>query len=216
VDESSTPATSDRPCGQPGGNLPRRSRLHAMHADPHGPPRPRIRIYIGDVVACAEPAILQTLLGSCVAVCLRDPVSRVGGMNHILLPGDSNQGRASRFGVHAMELLINALMQRGADRRRLVAKAFGAANVVAALRSPTVGDQNAIFVREFLARERIPLVANRLGGTHAVQIHFTTDTGRTIVHTVDGSRLPIILEAETTYRSSHFADEDFSGEVSLF
>jgi chemotaxis receptor (MCP) glutamine deamidase CheD len=187
-----------------------------MHADPHGPHRPHIRIYIGDVVACAEPSILQTLLGSCVAVCLRDPIARVGGMNHILLPGDSNQGRTSRFGVHAMELLINALMQRGADRRRLVAKAFGAANVVAALKSPTVGDQNAIFVREFLARERIPLVAKRLGGTHAVQVHFTTDTGRTIVHTVDGSRLPIILEAETTYLSSHFADEEFSGEASLF
>ncbi len=196
--------------------MPRRSRHHPMEVDPHGPHRPHIRIYIGDVVACAEPSVLQTLLGSCVAVCLRDPVARVGGMNHILLPGDPKEGRASRFGVHAMELLINALMQRGADRRRLVAKAFGAANVVAALRSPTVGDRNAMFVREFLARERIPLVAKRLGGTQAVQIHFTTDTGRTIVHTVDGSRLPIILEAETTYQSSHFAEEECSGEVSLF
>jgi hypothetical protein len=72
------------------------------------------RIYIGEVVASATPLLLQTLLGSCVAVCLRDPVVGIGGMNHILVPGrcDGND-RQSRWGVHAMELLINAIMNQG-------------------------------------------------------------------------------------------------------
>ena len=84
---------------------------------------PTRRIYIGEVVASATPMLVQTLLGSCVAVCLRDPVASIGGMNHILLPGRCDgDNRPSRCGVQAMELLINAIMNQGGDRRRLVAK----------------------------------------------------------------------------------------------
>jgi chemotaxis receptor (MCP) glutamine deamidase CheD len=180
------------------------------------PPDERRRIHIGEVVASATPLLLQTLLGSCVAVCLRDPVACVGGMNHILLPGRcESDNRPSRCGVHAMELLINAIMSRGGDRRRLVAKAFGAGNVVASLQSPTIGEQNAAFVRSFLATERIPLVAQRLGGLRPVQVTFRTDTGKATVHTLDGSRLPTILNAENEYRCN-FARADSGGEVTLF
>jgi chemotaxis receptor (MCP) glutamine deamidase CheD len=175
------------------------------------PPEQRKRIYIGEIVASATPMVLQTLLGSCVAVCLRDPVTGVGGMNHILIPGRCD---GARCGVNAMELLINAIMQRGGDRRRLVAKVFGGANVLPALQSPTAGEQNAAFVRNFLATERIALVAQRLGGTHAVQVHFRTDTGKTIVHSVNGSRLPSILSAEDAYRCD--AAKGTDGDTVLF
>jgi chemotaxis protein CheD len=82
--------------------------------------------------------------------------------------------------------------------------------------SATIGDDNATFVREFLATERIPLIAERLGGNCPVHVHFTTDTGKIIVRTVDGSRLPKIIRAETSYRRSHSADKYFSGEITLF
>jgi chemotaxis receptor (MCP) glutamine deamidase CheD len=187
----------------------------------HAPP-PRLpveqtrRIYVGEVVASAAPLLLQTLLGSCVAVCLRDPVACVGGINHILLPGSSEtDSRPSRRGVHAMELLINAVMKEGGDRRKLVAKVFGAGNVVASLQSPTIGEQNAVFVRSFLATEGIPIVAQRLGGLRPVQVTFRTDTGKATVHTVDGSRLPSILSAENDYRFG-FAKESSGGETTLF
>ena len=114
-----------------------------------------------------------------------------------------------------MELLINAIMQKGGDRRRLVAKVFGAANVLPALLSPTVGEMNARFVRDFLAAEKVALVAQRLGGTHAVQVHFKTDTGKTIVHSVDGSRLPAVLSAEGVYRCAS-ASPGSGGETVLF
>ncbi len=77
-----------------------------------------------------------------------------------------------------MELLINAIMKAGGDRRRLEAKVFGGGNVVSSLQSPTVGELNAAFIREFLATERIPIVAQRLGGTQPVQVNFRTDTGK--------------------------------------
>jgi chemotaxis protein CheD len=192
---------------------PRRARtVGALHLGL--PLEQRKRIYIGEIVASATPLVLQTLLGSCVAVCLRDPVTGIGGMNHILLPG-RRDGGGSRCGVNAMELLINAIMREGGDRRRLVAKVFGAANVIAHLKSPTVGELNAAFVRNFLATERIALVAQRLGGRHAVQVHFNTNTGETIVHSVDGSRLPAILSAEGAYRCD-LAKLNSGGETVLF
>jgi chemotaxis protein CheD len=198
-----------------GLNVHRRpARTHSV-PNPSLPVESRRRIYIGEIVASATPLVLQTLLGSCVAVCLRDPVTGIGGMNHILLPGRCDDRGASRCGVNAMELLINAIMQQGGDRRRLVAKVFGAANVLATLQSPTVGELNAAFVRNFLATERIALVAQRLGGKHAVQVHFKTDTGKTIVHSVDGSRLPAILSAESAY-SCEFAKANSGEDTVLF
>ena len=96
-----------------------------------------------------------------------------------------------------------------------MAKAFGAGNVIASIQSPTVGELNAAFVRGFLATERIPLVAQRLGGIRPVQVNFRTDTGRITVHTVDGSSLPLILTAEQDYRS-RIARTGSVGEVDLF
>jgi len=90
-----------------------------------------VTIHIGGVYASERPTIIKTLLGSCVAVCLHDPERAVGGMNHFMLPrGDGDDAEAGRFGVHAMDLLIGAIMKAGGDRRRLVAKVFGGAHVL--------------------------------------------------------------------------------------
>src|SRR5262245_25355327 len=90
-----------------------------------------VTIHVGEIHVSAAPVIVRTLLGSCVAVCPWDGARRIGGMNHFLLPdGDPHQGAAGRFGGHAMERLIAAMLERGADRRRLVAKIFGGANVL--------------------------------------------------------------------------------------
>jgi chemotaxis protein methyltransferase CheR len=122
------------------------------------------RIVLGEWFTTREPMLVSTLLGSCVSACLYDPIARVSGMNHFMLPKvlDDERGSA-RFGIHAMELLINELMQLGAQRARLRGMAFGGASVNRALGS-TVAQQNADFVRQFLTREQIPLVCERLGG----------------------------------------------------
>lgn len=132
----------------------------------------------GSFRVSSEPdLILTTILGSCVAVCLHDPVASIGGMNHFLLP----EGRLGtegnvRYGVHAMELLINALLRGGASRGRLVAKAFGGARMAAGFRD--IGEGNILFTREFLAREGLPLVAESLGGTRARRLRFWPASGR--------------------------------------
>ena len=171
------------------------------------------QVGIGAVEASRHPVLLHSVLGSCVAVCLFDPVTRVGGMNHILVPSSASDCQCGpRCGVHAMELLINAVMKQGGDRRRLVAKAFGAGNVMPIFSTPTVGELNAKFVREFLRTERILLLAERLGGDQAVRVNFHTHSGRALVHTVDGSRLAKLIREETAFYETpapqRFPDED--------
>jgi len=194
------------------------SRLSPRSA--HGLAQPaeikRITIFAGDVTVSLEPVVLQTLLGSCVAVCLWDPVLRAGGMNHILLPGGRLDQDTSNYGAHAMELLINGLMKLGCDRYRLVAKAFGGANVLAGLEDRSTGEMNTAFVRKFLADEEIPLVAQRLGGNHGVQVRFSTDTGEVLVRAVDGSKLPKIIHDEAAYQRSHRSEVSRSGKITLF
>jgi chemotaxis protein CheD len=174
------------------------------------------RVNIGQVAASAEPFELGTVLGSCVAVCLYDPIRRLGGMNHILLPGKCLNCVSTRYGVHAMEILINDIMHLGGDRKMLVAKAFGGANVIKTLKQTPIGDNNVKFVREFLATERIPLVAQRLGGSNAIIVQFRTDTGKAKVRHVDGSRMKQVIRDEISYKRAHSTDLYYTGEVTLF
>ncbi|KFE35405.1 chemotaxis protein CheD [Thioclava atlantica] len=123
----------------------------------------------------ADPRMISTILGSCVACCLFDPDARVGGMNHFLLPESSGATRAARFGVNAMELLINALVKSGAQRDSFQAKLFGGARMIAGLSD--IGQENAQFAEAFLAAEGIPCVGRSLGGTQARRVEFQPETG---------------------------------------
>lgn len=150
------------------------------------PDMPRVTLHPGEHVVTKEVTLISTLLGSCVAVCLWDPVARVSGMNHFMLVNRRyarnipvNISDAGRYGVHSMELLINDMMREGADRKRLRAKAFGGGAVIELGCKENflcVGDINVRFIREFLETEKIPLEAADLGGELGRVIRFRTDT----------------------------------------
>lgn len=127
-------------------------------------------------VSCDPNVTISTLLGSCVACCLWDPVAAAGGMNHILLASqDSRAKQKDIFGQCAMESLINDLLAIGAQRDRLVAKLFGGAQMIRGLSK--IGPLNSDFARSFLAQANIPCVAQSLGGKSARQIIFSPTTG---------------------------------------
>lgn len=137
-----------------------------------------IAVVQGEFRISADPSVqLSTILGSCVAVCLHDPVARIGGMNHFLLPFGQEEGtnRPVRYGLFAMEMLINALMKEGARKSQLQAKIFGGARISSDLRD--IGQSNAAFARNFLATENIPCTAESLGGTNARRLVFQPATG---------------------------------------
>ena len=130
-------------------------------------------------IGSSADMVLTTVLGSCVAACLHDPVAKVGGMNHFLLPEAVGSGgsQETRYGVHLMEVLLNALLQAGAQRQQLTAKVFGGARVVAGLSD--IGARNAEFVVRFLKAEGIPIVGQSLKGEMARRLQFWPATGRT-------------------------------------
>lgn len=120
---------------------------------------------------------LTTLLGSCIATCMYDEISGVGGMNHFLLPfGSADSPYTERYGLYAMEILINGLLKRGARRSRITAKVFGGSQMGELLSG--IGDRNSAFAFEFLELEKIPCVARSTGGTSARRIKFHPTTGR--------------------------------------
>jgi len=142
--------------------------------------RPLYSIHIGGMSASHRPSVVRTVLGSCISVCLRDPVVQAGGMNHFMLPScASGETVSARYGVHAMELLINACMHAGADRRRLEAKVFGGGHVLRIRETEgNVPQINIKFALEFLERESIPILSRDLGDYAAREVYFFTDSGR--------------------------------------
>jgi chemotaxis protein CheD len=159
-------------------------------------------------------AVLTTLLGSCVAACMRDPVAGVGGMNHFLLPGgrvDDIDSQARLHGVHAMELLVNALLSRGARRERLEAKLFGGARLIDGLTD--IGRQNADFAERFLADEGISLVGGSLRGEHGRKIQYWPISGRARQSLMERDTIRI-FDAERKTRPLAPAESD--GSVELF
>jgi chemotaxis protein CheD len=125
---------------------------------------------------------IATLLGSCVAVCLWDPVLKLGGMNHFMLPRSGRQHTRPDIdtllcGDFAMEALLNAMIARGARRNRLQAKAFGGGAIVAGLTHTHIGDKNVEFAREWLEREKIPLLASDFLGHWSRKIILDPSTG---------------------------------------
>lgn len=142
----------------------------------------RVHIIQGEYNVSDDPdVVLTTLLGSCVAACLRDPVARIGGMNHFLLPGQEAGEGAPRsvgetYGVHLMELLVNGLLRRGARRDRLEGRLFGGARTMDGLAD--IGARNAAFAERFLGHEGIRLTGGSLRGEHGRRIQFWPVSGR--------------------------------------
>ncbi len=157
-------------------------------------------IILGDVKATRGPALLKTLLGSCVSACIFDPKTGVGGMNHFSLPGVSDGGVSARYGAHAMELLITAVMKKGGDRSRLRAKVFGGGKVLnIESEHLNVGSQNTEFVLKYLGDEGIPVDGQCLGGTRGLIVRFHPHTGQAQAKPLGGRDLSRIVEKEEAF-----------------
>lgn len=186
-----------------------------------GVPRKReICIYIGGYHAGKEPTVIHTVLGSCVAVCLLDPASRIGGMNHILLPGRADMKHfdcSARYGINAMELLINRIMRLGGRRENLVAKIFGGAHLLPSISLENgTGRKNVEFVQEFLRLESIETVSMDVGGTQYRKILLHTDTGEVLLKRGKSSQAFNLAAIENNSLESVRKTSKYPGKITLF
>jgi chemotaxis protein CheD len=154
----------------------------------------------GEYYITQRDMMIVTVLGSCVSACLRDPVAKVGGMNHFMLPDRDSGGPLSasaRYGAYAMEVLMNQLFALGARRERLEAKVFGAAKVLPGMSG--IGERNAAFAIEYLKRESIRVVAEDLGSNEPCKIYFFAQSGRVLLKRLKSLGNNTIAKRERDY-----------------
>jgi chemotaxis protein CheD len=140
--------------------------------------RETIYLHAGELVVTTRPSALTTVLGSCVSVCLWDPASGVGGMNHYQLALHVDRERSRRFGSVAIPELIESVILAGARQATLQAKVFGgAAQFGASTRGKSLGTANAELAVQLLAEARIPVLGGDVGGQRGRKLIFNTDDG---------------------------------------
>lgn len=133
-------------------------------------------LYPSSIFVSTEPFVVTTVLGSCISVCLFDEKTKVGGINHFMLPLWNGEGLASaKYGNIAMERLITEMTRKGARRENIKAKMFGGANLVSL--SMNVGQRNGEIAKKILEAEKIRLLAESTGGSQGRKILYDTSTG---------------------------------------
>ncbi|HEX2982881.1 MAG TPA: chemotaxis protein CheD [Ignavibacteriales bacterium] len=180
----------------------------------------QIKIHIGEVSASKEPAIIKTLLGSCVSVCLFDRTNRIGGMNHILLPGKAdmkNYNESARYGINAMELLVNKVIKLGGKKTEFTAKVFGGGHIIGDIsfeNSP--GPKNVAFVMDFLKIEKIPVLSQNTGGNFTRLIYCHTDSSEVYMKRIYSSINPKVAIDEQNYIGKLNAELSKPTDITFF
>lgn len=178
------------------------------------------KILPGEYYFTDREMLIVTVLGSCVAACIRDRVSGIGGMNHFMLP-DSGSDAGSpvsasmRYGAYAMEVLINQLIKAGAQRENLEAKVFGGGNVLRGFTTINVGERNAQFVRDYLRAENVRIMAEDLNDIHPRKVYFFPRTGRVLVKKLKQLNNYTLVKREQDY-ASRLKTNVVAGDVELF
>lgn len=179
-----------------------------------------VKLLPGDYYVTREDEVLDTVLGSCVSACIRNPYLKIGGMNHFMLPRPSGNtedtwervaGRATRYGTASMEKLINRILSAGGTRADLEVKIFGGGKVLSTLTD--IGMRNVDFVREFLKQEGLKIVSEDVGGVCSRHIQYFPLTGRVRVRHMR-SRMDVVREEQQYLRGLEKAP--VAGEIDLF
>jgi chemotaxis protein CheD len=138
-----------------------------------------ITVGVGDLKITHSPNVLKTLLGSCIGVTLYDPVNKIGGLLHIMLPKkNGNDVKITKYANTGLPYFIYQIVTHaGASRSALYAKIFGGAKMFETNGLLNIGESNELEVRKILKEEGIRIVASRTGGTKGYNILFDTETG---------------------------------------
>ena len=177
------------------------------------------KILPGEFYYTGQDMLIVTVLGSCVAACIRDRITGLGGMNHFMLPdgGDASSpvSASMRYGTFAMEVLINELLKAGARRENLEAKVFGGGAVLRGFTAMNVGERNATFVMNYLKTEQIRVLAEDLNDIYPRKVYFFPRTGKVLVKKLMQTQNDTVARRELDY-ASRLKVEPVGGEIDLF
>ncbi len=149
-----------------------------------------INVGMADYKTARTPDILMTAgLGSCIGICIHDPVVKVGGLAHIMLPtaNGNPSGNLYKYADTAIKMMLNEILSLGASKMRLKAKMAGGSQMFSFPGKPPIlkiGDRNAEAVEQELKRIGIPLMIADVGGSFGRTIHFDVSTGELKIRTI--------------------------------
>ena len=164
-------------------------------------------LHPGDYYCTEEDVILQTVLGSCISVCLYSDYHQYAGMNHFMLPHKTDishfeQTESGRYGIHAMDLLIGSLIKNGIKKNAIKAKVFGGGNVIVYNRSyDGIASNNIKFIINYLDKEQIPMISSHLGGSKARKILFFPKTKKVLLKEISGKEQSRAIQEEIKYQT---------------
>ena len=184
--------------------------------------RNAVKVMPGEFFVGKEDIVISTVLGSCVSACIWDRTAKVGGMNHFMLPGgqgnDANPNdltaASGRYGVFAMEQLINELIKHGARKGNLEAKVFGGGAVLRKFSTLNVGERNAAFVLEFLKTEGIRVISQDLMDIYPRRVAFFPASGRALCKKLTSTDSALVT-AEQQY-TAKINTTEVAGDIELF
>jgi len=184
----------------------------------------QVSIHIGGVFATREPTVIKTLLGSCIAACLRDPDTGVGGMNHFMLPDNQIHVSAktwvntpvsdqTRYGNIAMERLINIVLASGGKKMDIEVKVFGGGKVLNI--DADIGMKNIEFVTDYLRREGIRVISEDVGGECPRKVQYFPATGRVRIKKLNNMHNQTLTAREKEYMEN-LKKTQVEGKIDIF
>ena len=155
-----------------------------------------IRVHVADYAVATSGTISTVGLGSCVAIILYDPVAKVGGLAHVLLPTEAmsrDRSNPAKFPTTVLPILLDRMRDLGAIGNRVRAKIVGGASMFGNLIPPggvNIGERNVVAVRQVLAGAKIPIVAEDTGSDYGRSVYLNVADGAVEVRSVrKGSRV---------------------------
>lgn len=151
-------------------------------------------LYPSTLYASSSPSLVTTILGSCVSVCFFDPILKVGGINHYMLPLWNGHGLASpKYGNIATDKLLEKMYQLGSKNSNIVAKVFGGGEVIDnSVKQFNIGERNITICFELLENLKIPVIAKSVGGKYGRRIEYNTSTGEVKHRFIERNILPTV------------------------
>jgi len=181
-----------------------------------------VKISPGEYYVSNQPELIVTTLGSCVSACVRDPINKIGGMNHFMLPGQHKPmdkwlhpslSFANRYGNFAMENLINDILCNGGERKNLEIKLFGGGKILSHITD--IGKFNIDFIETYVATEGLKLIAKDLGSMFPRKVVYDPLSGVAKVKKLRSLRNQTILEREKRYMR-YIQNQSLTGSIELF
>jgi len=180
------------------------------------------KILPGEYYVTTQGEMISTVLGSCVSACIIDPINKVGGMNHFMLPASKNtltaigsNTDATRYGNHAMEQMINDILKAGGKRQNLEVKLFGGGKVLAEMNKINIGQKNIVFIRSYVAIEGLLVVKADLGDIYPRKVLYFTQSGNVKMKKLKSMHNQTIAEREDTYKRK-INKTPIIGDIELF